>query len=328
MRISGTGNLLMDIHGTMPVKHREHPLLSGAPLRHVTDEEMTELLSLIVPRYVYPGGGTATTLSALAACGARATLAGTLGSDTFGDSYSRAVQVQGLRGMMSRTDRPTGICLTLHGMETKIVRTSLGAARELAIEHLPDELFVKNDFFYMEGFLLHNPELFDEIVKRARSHEQKVCLDGASVGLISRNKSLILRNLDAVSYLFLNRDEAVALSGHENPNQAGSSLAGPERTVIVKLDKEGCLIFKNNAICKVDTSPTQVVDDTGAGDTFAAGFLLGMNAGLSLEEAGILGTRFGTYVVSKIGGVLSSRECMTLVSGLVELPHYSKHRRY
>ena len=112
-----------------------------------------------------------------------------------------------------------------------------------------------------------------------------------------------------VDIVFLNEEEAVAMSG-TTPEAALQQLKDSCETVVVKLGKRGSMVAQNGLVVRADAEVVEAIDTTGAGDSYAAGFLFGLVSGWPLESCAKLGSSVAARTVSQLGAVVRDRDTL------------------
>jgi sugar/nucleoside kinase (ribokinase family) len=268
---------------------------AAAPLAHASDTDA---------RVRWTGGGAAANVAAwLGAGGAPVALVARAGDDVAGRGAVAALAAAGVDVRVALDpERPTGTCVVVIGADGE--RTMLpdrGANLALAVGDLPAELFVDGGHLHLSGYvLLHDGPRPAGLaaLERARAAGMTVSVDPASAApLRAAGVEAVLGWIAGVDVLLPNRDEVTALTGEPEPERAARALA--ERAgvgeVVVTLGAEGALWTDGSRVVRVASVAVDVVDTTGAGDAFAAGWLAarrdGADAGEALEAACALGAR-------------------------------------
>jgi len=179
----------------------------------------------------------------------------------------------------------------------------LGAAIKLCKEDILEEDIKESKILHLEGYQIEGPtrDTIIHAIELAKKHNTLVSIDLADPGVIRRNKefikNLVLNHADIV---FVNEVEAKEFTGL-NEEEAVKELGRHVKIAVVKLGELGSLICHKGAVTRIDSFPANPVDTTGAGDSYAAGFLYGYCNGWSLSRSGKLGSLLAARVVEKIG---------------------------
>lgn len=264
-----------------------------------------------------PGGSAGNTSFALARLGVPSRFLGALGDDHAGNFFRDQLLKAGGDDTAIRVmpDFPTAQCLSLVTPDAeRTMRTHLGAAVTFAPEHVTREDFVGCGHAHIEGYVLFNPDLMQATLGAAKAAGCTVSVDLASFEVVHASRP-ILHDLLAeyVDIVFANEEEAEAFSGSSNPQNGLDSLAELCDTAAVKIGEKGALLCHAEEYCHVPaTTVEQVIDTTGAGDFWAAGFLYGLLSGKSLQESGSIGALLGGAVVAREGTTLLENQWQEL----------------
>jgi sugar/nucleoside kinase (ribokinase family) len=254
------------------------------------------------------GGGSAANVAAwLAWQRAPTTYVGRVGDDTLGTEAVAGLTALGVDVRTQRSDRPTGTCVVL--VEPDGERSMLpdtGANATLSPTDLPVEAFRPGAHLHLSGYpLLHDGSRAAALaaLDLARETRMTVSVDPSSAALLERARPAeFLRWTGGASVLLANDDEARLLSGRSSATEAASALAEVYGEVVVKLGDRGALwqggFITASAPAEVGVD---VVDTTGAGDAFAAGFLVSWLLHPEPETALAAGNRLAAQVVSRPG---------------------------
>ncbi len=305
----GVGNPVMDL-----LAHVSESFLSAhvagdkGGMVLVDDDDIAQLLKKIGGQIaVTPGGSAANAIISAARLGLATTYLGKIGSDiTAGHYFKHFVAAGGDGSRFKRAMLPNGRCLSLvtpDGQRT--MRTHLGAAMTLH----PDEV-IAADFHgvrhaHIEGYLLFNPPLGDKVLRTARAAGCTLSLDLSSFELVNAARELLLTQLrEGLHIAIANEDEIHALYQTQSTDYADLArrLALHGGIAAVKMGKDGAWIARGAELHRIEpVAVPQVVDTTGAGDAWAAGFLFGYLRGLPLPTAGALGSALGAECVRHLG---------------------------
>lgn len=261
------------------------------------------------PPVLMPGGSSGNTTFAMAELGVKTTFLGKIGNDDYGKFYLDAlIKAGGDTTRFCVGDTPNGRCLSLITPDSeRTMRTDLGAAMTLTPDEISASAFEGIPFAHIEGYLLFNRALLRRVLDCAKAAGCKISLDLASFEVVNACRDIlpdILR--DDIDMVFANEDEAAAFF-EEKPNAADHArrLGKYCPLVAVKEGKKGSWIASNDELIQINPiTGVDAVDTTGAGDYWAAGFLLGMIREFPLAQCGAMGSRMGAEIVQHIGAKL------------------------
>lgn len=255
------------------------------------------------------GGGSGANVAVwLARQGVPTAYVGRVGDDALGRESVTALTDGGVTAWVSNDgDRATGTCIVLvePGGERSMLPDG-GANATLAPEHLPTEPFRPGAHLHLSGYTLLSPGSRDAglaALSLAAAADMTVSLDPSSAALLEEvGAARFLEMTRGVDLLLANRDEAAVLAGTSDPHLAAERLGDTYREVVVKLGADGAMWQQGfiGASAPAERG-VQVVDTTGAGDAFAAGFLASWLLHPEPETALAAGNRLAARVVGTVG---------------------------
>ena len=306
--VIGMGNILMDFLVEVDDKHLiEFNLKKGE--MHLVEHEKAQALLHKLKQYelkieMVPGGSVANTLRGIGILGGNAILCGKIGNDIHGEMYVEELKKHKVISRLSKHSAITGHALSFITPDSqRTFSVHLGAAINISSEDILEEDIIISKIIHLEGYQLEGQtrETVLYVMEIARKNKTLISLDLSDPGVIRRNKSFLQKVvLDYVDILFVNEDEAFEFTGAQEESSA-RMLGEQVKIAIVKLGKKGSLICSEGKIISIAPFSAKAIDTTGAGDTFAAGFLYGYCQGWSLEKAGKLGSLFASKVVEQKG---------------------------
>jgi sugar/nucleoside kinase (ribokinase family) len=280
----------------------------------VDDDDIARMLgqleALGTDYAMQPGGSAANATLGAARLGVRAAFLGKIGGDITAETYYENFTAAGGDGSrFKRATLPNGRCLSLvtpDGQRT--MRTHLGAAMTLDPAEVTAQDFRGCRHAHVEGYLMFNPALAEKVMASARAAGCTISLDLASFEVVNLARDWIFAQLrEGVQVVFANEDEARALfkrSG-EAYDEFARELAGYGGVAAVKMGKDGAWIAHGSTLHRVEpVQVPQVVDTTGAGDAWAAGFLSGYLQGAPLPAAGSIASLMGAETVRHLGAAI------------------------
>ncbi|MDP3698835.1 MAG: adenosine kinase [Nanoarchaeota archaeon] len=309
--VVGLGNTIIDLL----VEIEDHKLLEMDLKKgefHLVDEQRSkELLEKInLSQFkikTVPGGSSANTIRGIAMLGGKVILYGKVGKDQHGETYVREMKEQGVNLRINHDSSATGNAITFITPDAeRTFSVHLGAAIKLKKEDLLEEDIKRGKILHLEGYQIEGPtrETVLHAITLARKYNTLVSIDLADPGVIRRNKVFLQDlTLNYADIVFVNEMEATEFTGYEE-EQAAKEIGKQSKIVVVKLGKRGSLICEKGVITRIDPFPAKVIDTTGAGDCYAAGFLYGFCQGWPIEKAGKLGSLFAAKVVEQTGVVI------------------------
>lgn len=298
MELVGIGNALMDVIAFVDDDFAPSLGFHNGTTVHMPPDRLISVLDRIEGPVMSSGGGAANTARVASILGSRASFVGSVGDDSWGKAYRKDLGEAGVELILASSPAPTGFFISLvrpDGGRTVLVAP--GAALDLSLEGPPPGIFRKDGILYLEGFLLHDRSFFVSCIEAARASGMQIAVDLGSFSLVEAQRDFILEILtDYCDWLFANEDEFCALTGL--PLAEGLDLladSGP--ALIVKLSERGAIYARGDLRLESPVRALYPVDETGAGDAFAAGFLSAASLGLPPERCLRLGNRIAEEVL-------------------------------
>ena len=256
-----------------------------------------------------PGGSAGNTLFALARMGASTSFLGKTGNCSEGEFYRDCFSKLGGDATRFKVgDVPNGRCLSLVTPDgERTMRTDLGAAMTLSPDEVSASDFAGCRHAHIEGYLLFNEALMRKVLESAKEAGCSISLDLASFEVVNATKAVlpdILR--DYVDIVFANEEEGAAFTGLDGDHaEMAKQLSELCEIAAVKVGAHGSYVAKAGQVEKVEPMhAAHVIDTTGAGDLWAAGFLYGWSQERPLTECAKIGSILGAAVVQEQGSVL------------------------
>lgn len=258
---------------------------------------------------IHPGGSCANTVATLAMLGSSSILCGQVGEDDFGRTYAgQMIDICGGHSIRFSPNGNTGKCLSIISTKDaeRTLVTDLGAAVHLSGLKNFEERIRDSKLLHVTGYLfLGGPmaQVAWDAMDLAKELNIPISVDVADPFVVSAGRDEMWRALrEYADIAFLNEEEAHALTGLRG-NEAVEAVGEVVDIAIVKLGKLGSLIRTEGKTWRVGIHATEAVDTTGAGDTYAAGYLHGWLQGWDPQKAGDLGARLASLTVSQVGAV-------------------------
>ena len=248
-----------------------------------------------------PGGSAANTIHGLATLGIESGFISYVGKDEIGRFFEESMNSAGVKPLVFHSDTASGTARTIISADgERTFATNLGASIELNESNITDDLLKNWDYCYVEGYLIANRPLFKKAIETAKKNGCKVVLDLASFNVVEANREFLNELLPQIDILFANEEEAKALT-QMSAEDSLHYIADKVEIAIVKVGKKGSLIKRGEEIVTIGCNKVDVVDTTGAGDMYAAGFLYGLINNYDLERCGIIGNHLAESIIQVIG---------------------------
>ena len=258
-----------------------------------------------------PGGAPCNVLAMLSRLGHRTAFIGKVGNDHYGDFFRKNLQKNNIEdNLLTSEQLPSGVASTFISQDgERTFGTYLGAAATMKAENLTLDMFKGYAYLYIEGYLVQDHDLILRAMQLAKEAGAQICLDMASYNIVAEELDFFTTLINKyVDIVFANEEEARAYTG-KDAWEAINEISAMCSVVVVKLGAQGSCIKKGTECIKLEIPPVKkVVDTTGAGDYYAAGFLYGLTCGYSLEKCSIIGSILASNVIQVVGTTLSKKK--------------------
>ncbi|MBV9662249.1 MAG: adenosine kinase [Acidimicrobiales bacterium] len=313
-QIVAIGHALVDVLSNTDDDHVASLGLGKGTMTLIDDDQSQKIYAGLGPAVEASGGSAANTAACLASLGASVQFIGKVADDDLGVVFSHDIRAAGVRfeappfdsGHPTERQISTGISLIMVTPDAeKTMCTNLGIGSYLAAEDIDTAAIASAQIVYFEGYLCGKDESrsgVEAAIAAARAGATLVALSASDPAWVDLHRDELWSLLDRVDILFANEAEALGLSGQPTLEGALDALAARVSTVAVTLGAEGCVVHDRTGVVRVPAEPVgQVVDTTGAGDSFAAGFMFGMVSGRPAADCARLGGLAAAEVVGHLG---------------------------
>jgi sugar/nucleoside kinase (ribokinase family) len=304
------GNAIVDVlartDDAFLVQHKMHK----GTMRLIDEVQAAKLYDAMGPAVEISGGSAANTVVGVASLGARAGFIGKVKNDGLGRVFAHDIRAAGVSFATppASAGPSTARCYVLVTPDgERTMNTYLGAAQDLHPNDIDADAVAAAQIIYLEGYLWDPPrakEAFLKAAKIAHAAERDVALTLSDAFCVDRYRAefLDLIRSRTVDLVFANERELRSLYETADFDSALDGLRNDARLAVVTRSEKGCLIVTREQTEAVPASPVErVVDATGAGDLFAAGFLAGLSRGSDYRTAGRLGALVAAEVIQHLG---------------------------
>lgn len=303
------GNAMVDVITSVSEDFLTEHNLTKASMMLVDDERSRFLMSQIDDSFMASGGSVANTSHGLASLGGRAGFIGKIADDHLGGVFGNDLAAAGVSFFPAPKDHglPTGRCVivvTPDGQRT--MNTYLGAGAVLHPFDIDQRAVQSAEWVFLEGYLFDKDDAKEAFRTAARyAHEagRKVALTLSDSFCVQRHHDDFLALVsDEVDLLFANEHELATLYATEDFDRAIATLRDCCPLAVVTRSKRGSTVVTPRELLEVPSLPVDpIVDATGAGDMYAAGFFYGITHGKSLEQSAEIATICAAEVIMHMG---------------------------
>lgn len=329
--ILGIGNALTDILAVLPddTLLKTFHLPKGS-MQHVdmeTGDKIWQALKPLGVKYV-AGGSAANTITCTSIFGMPSSFIGKIGDDELGLLFKSDQEQYGVKTMLLKSEHSSGRSMVFvsGGNAERTFAVYLGAALDLVPQDLKPEYFAGHDYFHIEGYLVQNQALIRKAVELAHDAGCIISLDMASYNVVESNNAFLHDIIERyVDIVFANETEARAFTKIADPQKSLEEISHLCKIAVVKVGKDGSWVKSGDECYQIPAWPADPVDATGAGDTYAAGFLYAHSLDMPLKICGEVGSIIAAKVVEVIGTKIDVNRWRAAAHDIDELIFLNRH---
>jgi sugar/nucleoside kinase (ribokinase family) len=305
MKILGIGNAIVDVLCRVDEDFLIKNSLTKSTMKLIDEEEFKNLLSSLTIEETVSGGSVANSIVGLSQLGNDVGFIGKINDDNLGEKYEEGLEKEKVNFLYSKKNEPipTGTCLILITPDAeRTMCTFLGTAGKINENDIDEKIIKSSEITFLEGYLWDKGEpkkAFDKAIKNSNI----VAMTLSDLFCVERHKEnfldLIKNKLDVV---FTNEQEMLSLIDGKSFDEIISFSKETNKNIIITRGDKGAIGIKNSEIVECSAKKDlNIVDLTGAGDLFAAGYLHGQINNLSLKESLLSGAELSSKVIQQIG---------------------------
>tara|TARA_B100000941_G_C28453262_1_gene526346 strand:+ start:332 stop:1261 length:930 start_codon:yes stop_codon:yes gene_type:complete len=309
MKILGIGNAIVDVICKVDDAFLTSNNLTKSTMKLVDEIQFKSLLANLKIEETISGGSVANTIVGLSQLGNDVGFIGKISNDKLGIKYEEGLKKEKVKYFYSKKKEilPTGTCLILITPDSeRTMCTFLGTAGKINENDVDINAVKNSEILFLEGYLLDEGEpkkAFDKAIKNSN----KVSMSLSDLFCVERHKKhfldLVKNKLDIT---FANEQEIVSLLDVKNFNDVVEFSKQLKKTIIITRGEKGSVAIKNEEVVECESRRNlKIVDLTGAGDLFAAGFFHGQINNLTIKESLERGTEMASKIIQKIGARLN-----------------------
>ena len=308
MKILGIGNAIVDVICKVEDKYLSENALVKGSMKLVDEIEFKKLLSTLKIEETVSGGSVANSIVGLSQLGNDVGFIGKINDDNLGQKYEDGLKKENVNFFYNKKkeELSTGTCLILITPDSeRTMCTFLGTAGEINETDVDANSVKNSEMIFLEGYLWDEGDpksAFDKAI----SNSNKIVMTLSDLFCVERHKphflNLVKNKLDIT---FSNEQEIMTLIDAKNFDDVVNFGKNLKKLLIVTRGEKGSIVISNDEVVECDIQKDlNVIDLTGAGDLFAAGFLHGCINNLSLKESLLKGTEMSSQIIQKIGARL------------------------
>ncbi len=309
MKILGIGNAIVDVICKVDDAFLTSNNLTKSTMKLVDEIQFKSLLANLKIEETISGGSVANTIVGLSQLGNDVGFIGKISNDKLGIKYEEGLKKEKVKYFYSKKKEilPTGTCLILITPDSeRTMCTFLGTAGKINENDVDINAVKNSEILFLEGYLLDEGEpkkAFDKAIKNSN----KVSMSLSDLFCVERHKKhfldLVKNKLDIT---FANEQEIVSLLDVKNFNDVIEFSKQLKKTIIITRGEKGSVAIKNEEVVECESRRNlKIIDLTGAGDLFAAGFFHGQINNLTIKESLERGTEMASKIIQKIGARLN-----------------------
>jgi len=307
--VLGIGNAIVDVLARVDDTLLDKRGLTKGTMQLIDEPQAEALYGELGPAVEMSGGSGANTIAGLAGLGIATGFIGKVRNDQLGKVFTHDIRATGTRfDTTPASEGPaTARCLVMITPDgERTMNTFLGASAGLGPEDIAEAAIAGADTIYLEGYLWDPPHAkaaFKKAAQIARDNDRQVALTLSDTFCVERHRESFLELIRSdVDILFANEREIMALYETDDFDEAASHVRKDAELAVLTRSEKGSLVLRDGEAHAVKAHRVErVVDATGAGDLFAAGFLAGLARGKSLVQCAELGALAAAEIISHVG---------------------------
>ena len=308
MKILGIGNAIVDVICKVEENFLSKNNLTKSSMKLVNESEFKKLLLNLKTEETIAGGSVANSIVGLSQLGNPVSFIGKVNNDELGSKYEKSLTKEKVKYCYKKKDEtiPTGTCLILITPDTeRTMCTFLGIAGKISDKDIDENAVKNSELIFLEGYLWDEGEP-KKAFNKAISVSKKTAMSLSDQFCVERHKKnfldLVNNKLDII---FANEQEILSLIDAKSFDEVVSFGKKLGKLLIVTRGEKGSIAILKNEVVECESKKNlKIVDLTGAGDLFAAGFLHGHVNNLSIKESLEKGTEMSAKIIQKIGARL------------------------
>lgn len=316
-KVVGIGNAIVDVLANVEDKFLHEYNLKKGTMKIVDETEVKRLYTCIDVVKEVSGGSAANTIAGLSSLGNPVAFIGKVRNDFLGESFEKGLKSLGVNYCTPKASsgQPTACCVVLTTPDAqRTMNTYLGISGLLHPRDIDENIISQSEIIYLEGYLwdsIDAKKAFKKAVKIAGKTDGRVALSLSDSFCVRRHRVEFLDLIkNYVDILFANEEEIKSLFEASTLEKAIAGCKNMKSICVVTRSEKGSIIISKNSMQIIPAEKNiSVIDTTGAGDLYAAGFLHGFIRGMDLKSCG----RMGSIVAAEVLGHFGARPEVSLI---------------
>jgi sugar/nucleoside kinase (ribokinase family) len=311
-KILGIGNAIVDVLAKVDDEFLKKKNLIKGSMKLINKSEFEDLKKNIKIEKIMAGGSVANTMSGIAFLKGSPSFIGKINSDGFGEVYKKSLEDINVKFpyIKKNEELPTGASIILITPDSeRTMCTYLGISSHLSEEDINEKNIIEHELIFLEGYLWDkgiSEKMFKHVINIAKKNRVKVSMSLSDIFCVTRHKkdfyNLLKNDLDI---LIGNENEINELTNKKNLLNSVNQLKEFNKLIVITRSEKGSVAIKNNEIINCDSVKVdKILDLTGAGDLFAAGFLKEYLDQCEIKKCLTTGSLLASKVIQKIGARL------------------------
>jgi fructokinase len=311
-KILGIGNAIVDVLAKVDDEFLKKKKLIKGSMKLINKSEFEDLKKNIKIEKVVAGGSVANTMAGIAYLKGNPSFIGKINSDNFGDLYKKSLKDINVNFsyIEKNEDTPTGASIVLITPDSeRTMCTYLGISSHLSENDINENNIIGNELIFLEGYLWDkgvSEKMFKYAITLAKKNKVKIAMSLSDIFCVTRHKQDFYNLLkDDLDILIGNENEINELANKKNLLDSVNQLKELNKLIVITRSENGSMAIKNNQIINCSSiKVSKVLDLTGAGDLFAAGFLKEYLDNSDIKKCLETGSVLASKIIQKIGARL------------------------